>query len=499
MITPVILSGGSGTRLWPLSREHFPKQLLPLAGGNETMLQATVARTAGLPAVGAPVVVCNEAHRFMVAEQLRQAGVEGARIVLEPVGRNTAPAIALAAHAALAAAGTSQGAGAASDGHGPLLLVLPADHVVRDVAAFQAAVRAALPAAEAGRLVTFGVVPEGPETGYGYIRRAAEPLAGLKGATPGGAPGSAVYPIDRFVEKPDLATAERFLASGEYYWNSGMFLFGARRYLRELEAQAPDIAAAAAAAFVAAQSDLDFVRIDAETFGACRSDSIDYAVMEKTRDAVVVPLAAGWSDVGSWSSLHAAVGSDADGNVLRGDVIAEDTRDSFVFSESRLVATVGLDAHVVVETKDAVLVAPRDRVQDVKALVARIKAAGRSEHSLHREVFRPWGSYDSVENGERYQVKRLSVNPGASMSLQLHHHRAEHWIVVSGTARITRGDEVFLLEENQSTYIPVGTKHRIENPGKIPLHIIEVQSGSYLGEDDIVRFEDRYGRDSKSK
>jgi len=498
VITPVILSGGSGTRLWPLSREHFPKQLLPLAGGNETMLQATVARTAGLPAVGAPVVVCNEAHRFMVAEQLRQAGVEGARIVLEPVGRNTAPAIALAAHAALAAAGTSQGAGAASDGHGPLLLVLPADHVVRDVAAFQAAVRAALPAAEAGRLVTFGVVPEGPETGYGYIRRAAEPLAGLKGATPGGAPGSAVYPIDRFVEKPDLATAERFLASGEYYWNSGMFLFGARRYLRELEAQAPDIAAAAAAAFVAAQSDLDFVRIDAETFGACRSDSIDYAVMEKTRDAVVVPLAAGWSDVGSWSSLHAAVGSDADGNVLRGDVIAEDTRDSFVFSESRLVATVGLDAHVVVETKDAVLVAPRDRVQDVKALVARIKAAGRSEHSLHREVFRPWGSYDSVENGERYQVKRLSVNPGASMSLQLHHHRAEHWIVVSGTARITRGDEVFLLEENQSTYIPVGTKHRIENPGKIPLHIIEVQSGSYLGEDDIVRFEDRYGRDSKS-
>ena len=498
MITPVILSGGSGTRLWPLSREHFPKQLLPLAGGSETMLQATVARTAGLPAVGAPVVVCNEAHRFMVAEQLRQAGVEGARIVLEPVGRNTAPAIALAAHAALAAAGTSQGAGAASDDHGPLLLVLPADHVVRDVAAFQAAVRAALPTAEAGRLVTFGVVPEGPETGYGYIRRAAEPLAGLKGATPGGAPGSAVYPIDRFVEKPDLATAERFLASGEYYWNSGMFLFGARRYLRELEAQAPDIAAAAAAAFVAAQSDLDFVRIDAETFGACRSDSIDYAVMEKTRDAVVVPLAAGWSDVGSWSSLHAAVGSDADGNVLRGDVIAEDTRDSFVFSESRLVATVGLDAHVVVETKDAVLVAPRDRVQDVKALVARIKAAGRSEHSLHREVFRPWGSYDSVENGERYQVKRLSVNPGASMSLQLHHHRAEHWIVVSGTARITRGDEVFLLEENQSTYIPVGTKHRIENPGKIPLHIIEVQSGSYLGEDDIVRFEDRYGRDSKS-
>jgi mannose-1-phosphate guanylyltransferase/mannose-6-phosphate isomerase len=483
MIIPVVLSGGAGTRLWPLSREQFPKQLLPLTGGGETMLQATVARTAGLPGVGAPVVVCNEAHRFMVAEQLRQAGVEGTRIVLEPIGRNTAPAIALAAHAALGAAAASVDA-ADSD---PLLLVLPADHVVRDVAAFQAAVRAALPAAAAGRLVTFGVVPDAPETGYGYIRRAA--VADGSGG---------VYPIDRFVEKPDLATAQGFLASGEYYWNSGMFLFGARRYLRELETQAPDIAAAVTAAFGAAKGDLDFLRIDAEAFAACRSDSIDYAVMEKTREAVVVPLAAGWSDVGSWSSLHAAVESDVDGNVLRGDVIAEDTRDSFVFSESRLVATVGLDSHVVVETKDAVLVAPRDRVQDVKALVARIKAAGRSEHSLHREVFRPWGSYDSVESGERYQVKRLSVNPGASMSLQLHHHRAEHWIVVSGTARITRNDEVFLLEENESTFIPLGAKHRIENPGKIPLHIIEVQSGSYLGEDDIVRFEDRYGRDSKS-
>jgi mannose-1-phosphate guanylyltransferase/mannose-6-phosphate isomerase len=483
MITPVVLSGGAGTRLWPLSREQFPKQLLPLTAGGETMLQATVARTVGLPGVGAPVVVCNEAHRFMVAEQLRQAGVEGTRIVLEPIGRNTAPAIALAAHAALGAAAASVDA-ADSD---PLLLVLPADHVVRDVAAFQAAVRVALPAAAAGRLVTFGVVTEAPETGYGYIRRAA--VAGASGG---------VYPIDRFVEKPDLATAQGFLASGEYYWNSGMFLFGARRYLRELETQAPDIAAAVTAAFGAAKGDLDFLRIDAEAFAACRSDSIDYAVMEKTREAVVVPLAAGWSDVGSWSSLHAAVESDADGNVLRGDVIAEDTRDSFVFSESRLVATVGLDSHVVVETKDAVLVAPRDRVQDVKALVARIKAAGRSEHSLHREVFRPWGSYDSVESGERYQVKRLSVNPGASMSLQLHHHRAEHWIVVSGTARITRNDEVFLLEENESTFIPLGAKHRIENPGKIPLHIIEVQSGSYLGEDDIVRFEDRYGRDSQS-
>ena len=472
MLTPVILSGGAGTRLWPLSRELHPKQLLALSGGDRTMLQETVARVGGLPEVGAAVVVCNEAHRFLVAEQLRQIGVAAPEIVLEPVGRNTAPAIALAAHAAMI--------------HGdPLLLVLPADHVIRDVEAFQKAVRVALPSAEAGKLVTFGVVAHQPETGYGYIKR--------------GADAGPVYPIERFVEKPDAATARQFVASGDYYWNSGMFLFRASRYLEELQRHAPDIAAACLEASTGGRRDLDFVRVDADRFSACRSDSIDYAVMEKTSSAVVVPLDAGWSDVGSWSSLHDAVEQDARGNVQRGDVLSEDTDGCFLYSQSRLVAAVGLKDHVVVETKDAVLVAPKNRVQDVKLLAARLKASGRYEHSLHREVFRPWGSYDSVESGDRYQVKRLTVKPGASMSLQLHHHRAEHWIVVSGTARITRNDEVFLLEENQSTYIPLGAKHRIENPGKIVLHIIEVQSGSYLGEDDIVRFEDRYGREGQSK
>ncbi len=473
MLTPVILSGGAGTRLWPLSRELHPKQLLALTS-SRTMLQETAARLAGMPAVAAPVVVCNEAHRFMVAEQMRQLGTAPSAIVLEPAGRNTAPAIALAAHAALAASG-----------EGALMLVLPADHVIRNVAAFQAAVKAALPAAEAGKLVTFGIVPSAPETGYGYIRR-------------GGGVGP-IYPIVQFVEKPDVALAKQFVAAGDYLWNSGMFLFQARRYLQELEKFAPDIAKVCATAYAASTRDLDFTRIDAKHFEPCRSDSIDYAVMEKTADAVVVPLDAGWSDVGSWSSLHDAVPQDANGNVLHGDVIAEDSEGCYVYADSRLVATVGLKDHVVIETKDAVLVAPKDKVQDVKKLVARIKAEGRGEHLLHREVFRPWGSYDSIDAGDRFQVKRLTVKPGASMSLQLHHHRAEHWIVVSGTARITRNDEVFLLEENQSTYIPVGAKHRIENPGKIRLHMIEVQSGSYLGEDDIVRFEDRYGREGSGK
>jgi mannose-1-phosphate guanylyltransferase/mannose-6-phosphate isomerase len=466
MLTPVILSGGSGTRLWPLSRELYPKQLLPLVG-ERTMLQETVQRLAGLEAA-APIVVCNEAHRFLVAEQLRQLGAKPQAIILEPAGRNTAPAIALAALQASPDA---------------LLLVLPADHVIRDQPAFQAAVRAALPAARAGKLVTFGIVPTAPETGYGYIKQAAAQDAG------------GAFPIERFIEKPDLARAEGFLEEGGYYWNSGMFLFRADRYLAELEKHAPDIAAAARAALRAATPDLDFVRVDKAAFEACRSDSIDYAVMEKTSDAVVVPLSAGWSDVGSWSALHAALPCDENGNVIRGDVISEDSTGCYFYAESRLVSAVGLKDHVIVETKDAVMVAPKDRVQDVKKLVARLKAAGRNEHSLHREVYRPWGSYDSIDNGQRFQVKRLTIKPGAQLSLQLHHHRAEHWIVVSGTARITLDDKVFLLQENQSTYIPIGARHRIENPGMVPLHIIEVQSGSYLGEDDIVRFEDRYGRE----
>lgn len=468
MLVPVILSGGSGTRLWPLSRELHPKQFLPLVG-DRTMVQDTVARLQGLEAA-APIVVCNAHHRFLVAEQLRAAGTPAAQIILEPVGRNTAPAVAIAALAALAAS-------AGEDAH---LLVMPADHCLRDVEAFQAAVRVGATAAAAGHLVTFGVVPTAAETGYGYIRRAA-------------GPGPA-YPIAEFVEKPDAARAASYLASGDYLWNSGMFLFSARRYLEELATFHPTMLAACEAAYDGAHRDLDFVRLGVEEFARCPGDSIDYAVMEKTRSAVVVPLEAGWSDVGSWSSLHDSLPADAAGNVTRGDVVTTDTIGCYLYSSERLVATVGLVDHVVVETKDAVLVAPKNRVQDVKTLVAQLKAADRSEPSLHREVFRPWGSYDSVDQGDRFQVKRLVVNPGATLSLQMHHHRAEHWIVVSGTAEITCDDRVFLLSENQSTYIPVGARHRIRNPGRVPLHIIEVQSGSYLGEDDIVRFEDNYGR-----
>jgi mannose-1-phosphate guanylyltransferase/mannose-6-phosphate isomerase len=471
MIIPVILSGGAGTRLWPLSRELYPKQLLPLTG-THTMLQETLQRLAGLKA-SAPLIVCNEAHRFLVAEQLRQLGVVPLATILEPVGRNTAPAIALAAHAALQGAVTS---GTAD----PVLLVLPADHLIRNVPVFQQAVQAALSAAQSGQLATFGVVATSPETGYGYMQR--------------GPASGAAYRIARFVEKPNAERAREFVASGDYYWNSGMFMFRARRYLEELTRFAPDIARVCEAAFGAARADLDFTRIDARSFEACPANSIDYAVMEKTADAVVVPLDAGWSDVGSWSALYEASEADAHGNVTHGDVISEDTHGSYLHAQSRLVATVGLQDHVVVETKDAVLIAPRARVQDVKKLVQKLKAQGRYEHSLHREVFRPWGSYDSLGSGQRFQVKLLRVKPGGVLSLQLHHQRAEHWVVVVGSARITRGDEVFMLAENQSTYIPVGVKHRIENPGTVPVEIIEVQSGSYLGEDDIVRFEDRYGR-----
>jgi mannose-1-phosphate guanylyltransferase / mannose-6-phosphate isomerase len=469
MLTPVILSGGSGTRLWPLSRELYPKQLLPLVG-KRTMLQDTVHRLEGLGAAD-PIVVCNEAHRFLVAEQLRQIKIKPQAIILEPVGRNTAPAIALAALTAKPDA---------------LLLVLPADHVIRDIPAFQAAIKTAIPAARAGSLVAFGIVPNAPETGYGYIKQAP------------GVGDAGVYAIAQFVEKPDLPTAKHFVSAGGYSWNSGMFLFKASRYLEELKRHAPDIATSAAAALAGAQPDLDFTRVESRAFELCRSDSIDYAVMEKTRDAVVVPMNAGWSDVGSWSALHEALVADGRGNVSKGDVIAEDSDGCYFYSESRLVSAVGLKDHVVIETKDAVFVAPKDRAQDVKKLVARLKADGRNEQSLHREVHRPWGSYDSIDHGDRFQVKRLIIKPGAQLSLQLHHHRAEHWIVVSGTARITRGEEVFLLEENQSTYIPLGVKHRVENPGKVAVHIIEVQSGSYLGEDDIVRFEDRYGREGTS-
>jgi mannose-1-phosphate guanylyltransferase/mannose-6-phosphate isomerase len=463
-IVPVILSGGSGTRLWPLSREAYPKQFLPLVG-NDTMLQATWKRVASI-AGAAPIVVANQEHRFMAAEQLRECKVLPQALILEPVGRNTAPAIAIAALQALSA------------GDDALLLVLPSDHVVRNEAAFHAAVKQAAVAAESGKLVTFGIVPTAPETGYGYIKAAT---------------GEGVRAVDRFVEKPDLATAEQYVSSGEYFWNSGMFLFKASRYLKELETLQPAILAACRNALDKAARDNDFIRLDAEAFAASPNDSIDYAVMEKTADAAVVPLDAEWNDVGSWSALWEVSDKDADGNACHGDVIALDCKDSYAYG-NRLIAMVGLQDVVVVETDDAVFVGHKDRVQDVKEIVGRIKREGRSEAAAHRKVYRPWGAYDSIDNGDRFQVKRITVKPGATLSLQMHHHRAEHWIVVSGTAEVTRGDEVILLSENQSTYIPLGVTHRLKNPGKLPLELIEVQSGSYLGEDDIVRFEDQYGR-----
>jgi mannose-1-phosphate guanylyltransferase/mannose-6-phosphate isomerase len=467
-LQPVLLSGGSGTRLWPLSREAYPKQFLPLAG-QDTMLQATWLRAAPL-ADAAPIVVANEEHRFLVAEQLRQIGAPTPAILLEPVGRNTAPAIAAAALQATA------------DGEDPLLLVLPSDHVVRDVEAFRAAVRRAAGAADRGALVTFGIHPDAPETGFGYIQSGAELSA-----------DDAVFKVLRFVEKPDIATARDYLAEGNYSWNSGMFLFRASRYLQELERFRPDIVAAVRAAVSSARRDGDFVRLDKEAFAACPSESIDYAVMEKTDAAMVLPVDIGWNDVGSWSALWDVAERDADGNAHLGDVIAVDTRNSYAYAR-RLVALVGVDDLVVVETDDAVLVARKDRVQEVKQVVARLKEAQRTQAALHREVHRPWGSYDSVDVGDGFQVKRIKVKPGAQLSLQSHTRRAEHWIVVRGTARVTRNNDMFELHANQSTYIPIGARHRLENPGQDVLELIEVQSGDYLGEDDIVRYDDVYGR-----
>ena len=463
-ILPVILSGGSGTRLWPLSREAYPKQFLPLVG-DDTMLQATWRRVAPI-AARSPIIVANHEHRFMVAEQLREIGIEPGAVILEPVGRNTAPAIAIAALQAI------------SNGVDALLLVLPSDHVIREDGEFHAVVREAAIAAEEGKLVTFGIVPAGPETGYGYIK------AG---------PGTGARAVERFVEKPDIETARSYVASGEYLWNSGMFLFKATRYLDELRAFNPAILEACEQALAKASRDSDFIRLEAASFEACPSDSIDYAVMEKTADSVVIPLDAGWSDVGSWSALWEVSSQDANGNAHHGDVIEVDCKNTYAHG-TRLIAMVGLEDVVVVETDDAVLVGNRHRIQEVKEIVRRIKRDGRSEAAAHRKVYRPWGAYDSLDNGARFQVKRITVKPGATLSLQMHHHRAEHWIVVSGTAKVTRGDEVILLTENQSTYIPLGVTHRLENPGKLPLELIEVQSGSYLGEDDIVRFEDVYGR-----
>ena len=472
---PVVLSGGSGSRLWPLSRAHYPKQFIPLAS-EQTMLQETLGRLQGLRAEAlSPLVICNEQHRFMVAEQLREMDVVAKNILLEPVGRNTAPAVALAALAA-----------APDD----ILLVLPADHVIENITAFHSAIELACSEAERGALVTFGVVPTAAETGYGYIQAASTGKSDES-------TGLTAHSIQQFVEKPDLATAQAYVDSGDYYWNSGMFAFKAGRYLEELERYQPEMLSACRAAFDGASVDLDFTRLDKAAFSACPDDSIDYAVMEKTDSAVVIPLDAGWSDIGSWSALWDISEKDDQGNTCKGDVLAVDTHDSYLHTNGRLLATVGIKDLVVVETDDAVLVADKSRVQDVKTIVNQLQAQGRGERESHRKVYRPWGMYDSIAANGRYQAKRIVVKPGARLSLQKHYHRAEHWVVVQGTGLVTRGDDEVMLSVNESIYIPIGTKHRLENPGVIPLEIIEVQTGDYLGEDDIVRFDDQYGRAEK--
>lgn len=464
---PVVLAGGTGSRLWPKSRVALPKQFLSLTSEN-SMLQDTLARLEGTQAAS-PIVICNDAHRFLVAEQLRQQDYDHGGIILEPVGRNTAPAIALAA---LHAIRTDPEA---------VLLVLAADHLIQNQAAFHDAIEKAHALALDGRLVTFGIVPDQPHTGYGYIKSGDVLDTG--------------FSVSEFVEKPDLVTATKYVESGQYFWNSGMFMFKAATYVDELGKYAPEILDVCERAIATETPDLDFIRVDADTFSQSPDDSIDYAVMEKTELAAMVSLDAGWSDVGSWSSLwETAEDKDDNGNATVGDVLLTDVNDSYINAEERLVAAVGVDDLVIVETKDAVLVANKSKVQDIKTIVSQLKEQKRPEYEFHREVYRPWGKYDSIDNGERFQVKRITVKPGEKLSVQMHHHRAEHWIVVSGTANVTIDESVAMLTENQSIYIPIGAVHALENPGKIPLELIEVQSGSYLGEDDIVRFSDRYGR-----
>ncbi|KAF0192551.1 MAG: mannose-1-phosphate guanylyltransferase [Gammaproteobacteria bacterium] len=487
IIQPVILSGGSGSRLWPLSREHYPKQLLSLLG-DHSLLQATVQRLDDLSSVkgsfanvAGPLLVCNEEHRFLVAEQIRQLGRESAGIILEPVGRNTAPALTLAAHMV-------------NELHSDaVMLVMPADHVIKNPAAFSEVVRQGAVLAEQGCLVTFGITPGAPETGYGYIKQGAriEPAA------------AGCY-VDTFVEKPDAETARQYVASGQFLWNSGIFMMKSSTWLTAISRYRPDIAKAAAAAYASGSRDQDFYRVNPDAFRACPSDSVDYAVMEKAASddgngrarAVVFPLDAGWSDIGAWSALWEVSAQDENGNVIKGDVYAFNSKNSLLIAENRLLAGIGLEDMIVIETGDAVMVLHKSHAQDVKHVVERLKNDKRTEHMFHRRVYRPWGSYEGIDSGDRFQVKRIVVKPGASLSLQMHHHRAEHWIVVKGTARVTRGQEEFLLSENESTYIPIGVTHRLANPGTLLLELIEVQSGGYLGEDDIVRFDDIYGRKS---
>ncbi len=467
-IIPVILSGGSGSRLWPLSRAAYPKQLLSLTGP-DTLIQQTAKRASSLEDAVSPLIVCNNEHRFLVAEQLHQAGIEPLDIMLEPLGRNTAPAIAAASLRCL------------EEDQDAVMLVLPADHLLEDLVKFQDAVRQAARAACQENLVTFGIKPSAPETGYGYIKKGKAVSEGL-------------YHIEKFAEKPVRADAERYLASGDYLWNSGMFLFRPDTYLSELEKLQPEMYKMCRKAFEMAIRDLDFLRLDEEAFSACPSDSIDYAVMENTSRGMVVGLESSWNDIGSWDSLWSVSPKDSSDNVLQGDVVTKDVSGSLLFAGKRLLAALGVRDLVVVETPDAVLVADRNRSQDIKRIVSYLKEEGREEFLFHSKVYRPWGSYEGLVSGERFQVKLITVKPGARLSVQMHHHRAEHWIIVKGTAKVQRGDETILLTENQSTFIPLGTVHSLENPGKIPLELIEVQSGSYLGEDDIVRLEDMYGR-----
>ncbi len=469
MILPVILSGGSGTRLWPLSRKMHPKQLLPLINGT-SLLQDTINRLTVAPAISRCVIICNEEYRFMVAEQVHNTGISQSDIILEPVGKNTAPAIALAAI-------TAQ-----EKGDDPVLLVLPADHVIQDVDAFHQALATGEQQAEQGQFVTFGIIPDRPETGFGYIHAQS------------GQGNEVCYPVDQFIEKPDQVHAQRYLDDGSYYWNSGMFMFKASAYLNALEQYAPEIYQACQQACTKANRDMDFIRIGIEDFGHCPSDSIDYAIMEKVDNAVVIPVDIGWSDVGSWSALHDIGQLDENDNILIGDIKSHATRNCYVRADTKLVTTLGVEDLIIVDTDDALLVAHRDQVQDIKIIVEQLSSENRSEVLLHKRVCRPWGCYQGIDAADRFQVKRITVNPGAVLSLQMHHHRAEHWIVVNGTAKVTRDGEEFILSENESTYIPPSIKHRLENIGKIPLQLIEVQTGSYLGEDDIVRFDDVYGR-----